>query len=153
MTMLASLMRQLENPSLSRNARAELCCQVAQELENVGDYEGAREALAEVWQDTRERPEVDGLEQSTAAEVLLRAGTLTGWLGSRNQIAEAQEHAKNLITESIRIFQSLSDRKKKLEAQTELACCYWREGGFDEARDILQAVLYDFNLKLKQTVS
>ncbi len=142
MTMLASLMQQLENPSLSRNARAELCCEVARELENPGDYEGAREALREFWQEAKERPDTRGLEQSTAAELLLRTGTLTGWLGG-SQTPEAQEHAKNLITESIRIFQSLADRKKKLEAQTELAYCYWREGGFDEARDILQAVLYD----------
>jgi tetratricopeptide (TPR) repeat protein len=142
MTLLASLTRKLENPSLSRNARAELCCEVARELEDPGDYEGAREALREFWQDASERPNVQGLDPSRAADLLLRAGTLTGWLGN-NQSPEAQEHAKNLITESIRIFQSLSDRKKRLEAQTELAYCYWREGGYDEARDILQAVLYD----------
>ncbi len=141
MTMLASLMRQLENPSLSRNGRAELCCQVAQELENVGDYEGAREALAEFWRETNERPDVEGLDRSTAAEVLLRAGTLTGWLGSCHQTAEAQERAKNLITESIRIFESLSYTKKILEGRTELAYCYWREGGYAEARDILQEVI------------
>jgi tetratricopeptide (TPR) repeat protein len=134
-------MRQLENPSLSRNARAELCCQVAQELEDVGDYKGAREALSEFWYVVGERPEVAGLSQSTAAEVLLRAGTLTGWLGSYNQSAEAQEQAKNLITESIRIFESHSYTKKMLEAQTELAYCYWREGSYDEARVMLQEVI------------
>ncbi len=141
MTMLASLMRQLENPSLSRDARAELCCQVAQELENVGDYEGAREALSEFWRETTERPQVEELERSTAAEVLLRAGTITGWLGSRNQTTEAQEQAKNLITESIRIFRSLSYAKKVSEGRTELAYCYWREGGYEEARDILEEVI------------
>ena len=38
--------------------------------------------------------DVKGLDQSTAAEVLLRAGVLTGLIGSKNQIADAQETAK-----------------------------------------------------------
>jgi hypothetical protein len=33
-----------------------------------------------------ERPVLDELDEATAAEVLLRAGTLTGWLGSTKQI-------------------------------------------------------------------
>jgi cytochrome c1 len=49
MTILASLMRQLENPSLSRTGRVELCCQIAYQLEDVGDYQSAAEALAEFW--------------------------------------------------------------------------------------------------------
>jgi tetratricopeptide (TPR) repeat protein len=149
-------MRQLENPSLSRNARAELCCQIAYQLEDVGDYESAGESLAEFWQGFSERLQIEGLDRSTAAEVLLRVGTLTGWIGHAHQIADAQEKAKNLITESIGIFESLSYAKKILEAQTELAYCYWREGAYDEARDILQEVIdrltADNELKAKATL-
>jgi tetratricopeptide (TPR) repeat protein len=82
-----------------------------------------------------------GLEPSTAAELLLRAGVLTGWLSSRSQIADAQEIAKNLISESLTIFQSLSYRKKIAEAQTELALCYWRSGELNEARDLINDAL------------
>lgn len=141
MTLRASLMRQLSNPYLSRNQRAELGCQVARQLEDVGDYEGAREAISEFWPGVGERPRVERLIESVAGELLLRAGVLTGWLGSYNQAEEAQEKAKNLISESARIFESQPHAKKVLEAQTELAVCYWREGGYNEARDILSGVL------------
>jgi tetratricopeptide (TPR) repeat protein len=66
---------------------------------------------------------------------------LTGWIGSNSQIAGAQETAKNLISESISIFEARSYAKKVLEAQIELACCYWREGALDEARITLKEVL------------
>lgn len=136
MTLLASLTRQLENPYLSRNQRAELRCQTAKELEEIGDYEGACEALGELWRGVGVKPQlVEVLSRSTAAEVLLRVGTLTGWIG------QAQEAAKNLITEASRIFESLTYQKKVLEAQTELAYCYWREGAYDEARVILKGVI------------
>jgi tetratricopeptide (TPR) repeat protein len=141
MSLLPSLLLQLENPHLSHSQRAELSCEIARQLEDTGDYEGAREALREFWQGVSDKPQVRGLSQSIAAEVILRAGTLTGWIGSCNQIDGAQETAKNLISESIRLFESLRYTKKILEAQTELAYCYWREGGYDEARDILKGVI------------
>lgn len=141
MSLRASLLRQLANPYLSRNQRAELGCDVARQLENVGDYEGAREAIGEFWQGIGERPQVAGLNDSVAAEMLLRAGALTGWLGNCTQANDAQEQAKNLITEAARLFGSLSSQKKVLEAQTELAYCYWRQGESDEARIILQEVI------------
>jgi tetratricopeptide (TPR) repeat protein len=141
MDVQASLLRQLENPNLTRDQRAELRCELAKELENSGEYEAARQAMSEFWQRIGEHPRLDGLETTTKGEVLLRAGVLTGWIGSNSQITGAQETAKNLISESISIFESRSYAKKVLEAQTELACCYWREGALDEARVVLKEVL------------
>lgn len=120
------------------NERARLSCQLAKELEESGDYEAAREALGELWQRIGERPNLEGLDEATQAETLLRAGVLTGWIGSAKQIEDAQEQAKNLITESITLFERLGHAEKIDEAQTELAYCYWRQGTFDEARAILQ---------------
>ncbi|HEX8707032.1 MAG TPA: helix-turn-helix domain-containing protein [Pyrinomonadaceae bacterium] len=156
MNVQASLLRQLENPKLSRDQRAQLRCQLAKELEEAGDYEAARQAMGELWQRIGEHPRLEGLETSTIGEVLLRAGTLTGWIGSKNQLAGAQEIAKNLITEGMTVFEAHSYLKKVVEAQTELAYCYWREGAFDEARDTLKGVLTrltaDNELKAKATV-
>jgi tetratricopeptide (TPR) repeat protein len=76
-----------------------------------------------------------------AAEVLLRAGILTGLIGYKYKIGSAQETAKNLLSESISIFESLQDREKVLEAQIEIALCYWRAGDYDEARIILKELL------------
>lgn len=137
----ASLLRQLENPNLSRDQRAELRCQLARELEERGDHEGARRGMGELWQHIGEYPKVRRLEARAAAEVLLRVGVLTGWIGSYQQITDAQETAKNLISQAIITFESLSYTKKVLEAQTELSLCYWRTGEYDEARVILKEVL------------
>lgn len=136
-----SLLRQLNNKNLSPDERAELCCQLAKQYEDMGQHESAREAMGELWSRIGERPNIEGLEQRTAAEVLLRAGVLTGWIGSCNQIEGAQETARNLITESLTIYQSIRYGKKIAEAQAEFAICYFREGRYDEARVILQDAL------------
>lgn len=126
---------------------------VAERREDAGRYESARQALGELWQRIGEQPNIEGLQPSIAGEVLLRAGVLTGWIGSCNQIPEAQETAKNLISQALNIFESLSYGKKILEAQTELALCYWRESRYSEARFILKNVLarlkQDSELKAK----
>jgi tetratricopeptide (TPR) repeat protein len=141
MNVQTSLLRQLENQRLNSNQRAELRCQAARQYEDMGEYESAREVMGELWQRIGERPKVEGLEQSTAAEVLLRAGVVTGWIGSTQQITDSQETAKNLLSQSISIFESLGYERKVLEAQTEIAYCYWRTGAYDEARIHLQGVL------------
>ena len=156
MTLRPSLLKQLENPALTPSQQAELRCEAAREFENVGDYETAREAMGELWSMVGEPPNIEGLDQSAAAEVLLRAGVLTGWIGSNKQIKDAQEIAKNLISQSIAIFESLAYAKKVLEAQTEIAYCYWRQGAYDEARIILKGVLArlttDSELKAKAII-
>jgi tetratricopeptide (TPR) repeat protein len=93
------------------------------------------------WRGVGERPETKGLHASVAAEVLLCVGILTGWIGSRNQIKEAQETAKNLITESITYFESVGDVTKVAAARTEIAYCYWRDGELNEARIMLREAL------------
>src|SRR6266851_9777780 len=81
--------------------RAELSCRLAKQLEKAGEYEAACEALSEFWPGRHEPPNVKGLDQETAAKVLLRVGALAGWLGSADQIEGSQERAKNLITQSV----------------------------------------------------
>lgn len=141
MTLSASLLRQLVDPNLSVGGRAELCCELAKEFEDRGEYEEAREVLGLFWQRIGQRPKVEGLEPGTAAEVLMRVGVLTGVIGSQNQITGAQDKAKDLISESLTIFDSHGSRKKVAEAQTELALCYWRTGEYNEARDLLNQAL------------
>jgi DNA-binding NtrC family response regulator/Tfp pilus assembly protein PilF len=141
MNLTFELLRQIDNPGLTRSERAQLRCRLAKELEEAGNYEAAREAMGELWQRIGEHPALDGLDKRTAAETLMRTGALTGWIGSINQIAGAQEKAKDLLSESIALFQILPDVAKVAEAHTELAYCYWREGSFDEARITLREAL------------
>jgi tetratricopeptide (TPR) repeat protein len=104
------------------------------ELQNRGEYEAACEALGGFWRGIGQRPEIGSLSAADQAEVLLRVGTLSGWLGSSGQIPGAQEFAKDLISESLRAFEALGDQEKVAEAQCDLAICYWREGALDEGR-------------------
>jgi len=153
MTLRASRLRELENRNLSVNSRVELCCEITRELENKGEYEQARLVLSDYWPRIGEAPNLKGLEPNTAGELLLRAGVLTGTIGSYRQIADAQEKAKDLITQSHSIFESRQNKKKIAEARTELALCYWRTDDLNEARDCLNEALslltVDSELKAK----
>jgi CheY-like chemotaxis protein/tetratricopeptide (TPR) repeat protein len=129
---LAALKEQ--SRGLTRVEQAQLCCRLAKQLEKAGEYEQASEALSEFWPERSGPPVLEGLDQAATAEVLLRVGGLAGWLGSAHQVEGSQETAKNLITRSIEAFEELGQSARVAEAHADLALCYWREGGLDEAR-------------------
>lgn len=141
MAIANQLLYQIANPTLTHDERARLRCRLVKELEDIGNYNAARDALGELWPEAGGRPVLDELSEATAAEVLLRVGTLTGWLGSTKQVEGSQERAKNLISESITRFEALQDTEKVAEAQIEIGYCYWRQGGFGEARIMLGEAL------------
>ena len=116
-------------------------CHAAREFERAGEYESARSALAGIWTTVGERPAIEKLGPETQAEILLRVGVLSGWLGSARQINGAQEIALDLIGESMRRFESLGDQEKVAEAQTDLAICYYRLGALDEGRVLFHQAL------------
>jgi tetratricopeptide (TPR) repeat protein len=153
MSLRASLLRDLENSSLSVNDRVERCCEATRDLENRGEYEEARKALSDYWPRIGEAPKLDGLEPSTAAELLLRVGVLTGIFGAYRQIPGAQERAKDLLTQSQSIFEARQAIKKIAEVRSELAYCYWRTNDLEESRDCLREAIslltIDSELKAK----
>jgi tetratricopeptide (TPR) repeat protein len=97
--------------------------------------------MGTLWTHVGERPSTTGLYPSVAAEVLLCAGILTRWIGSKNQMKESQFFARDLISESISFYESAGDVKKIAAARAELAYCYWREGSLDEARIMFREAL------------
>jgi len=122
---------------LTANELALIRCQAALELKDKGHYGQAREAMGSLWKRVGEAPDIKGLHPSVAAEVLICAGILTSWIGSKEGIEEAQEAAKNLISQGITFYESVNDVKKIASARAEIAYCYFREGAFDEARIML----------------
>jgi tetratricopeptide (TPR) repeat protein len=138
MTLTDNLRRQLDNPNLTADERALIRCRATADLTHSGQYEKAREALGDLWRGVGVRPNVEGLEEKTAAEVLLQAGVLSGWLGASKQVEGAQDAAKDCISEARRLFEAQGLRAKVAEAEHELGVCYWRAGAFDDARVILQ---------------
>src|ERR1041384_1372372 len=138
---MRTILEKLEVSHLSANESAWLRCQAAVELKDRGEYDRAREVMRPFWKKFGERPNTEGLSPSMAAELLLTVGILTRWIGSKNQISEAQDTAKDLISESIGVFQSLGDSQRVPAARAELGFCYWWAGALDEARIFLTEAL------------
>jgi tetratricopeptide (TPR) repeat protein len=134
MTLADERLRELDNPSLTENGRALLRCRVAADLIHKGQYDAAREALGDLWRGVGERPNVEGLDENTTAEVLLQVGALSGWIGASRQVAGAQATAKDFISESTALFERLGQGSRAAFARSDLALCYWREGAYSEAR-------------------
>jgi tetratricopeptide (TPR) repeat protein len=130
-----------ETSHLAPNAEALRKCKVALELRDKSDFQGARAVMDPLWKRVGERPELKGLQAEVAAEVLLTVGILTSWIGSKEGIENAQEDAKNLITESIGFYDVMGDTTKAAAAQAEIAYCYFREGALNEARIMLTEAL------------
>lgn len=138
---MGTTLEKLASSHLTLNESAWLRCQAALELKDRGDYEGAREIMRPFWKHFGGRPQIEGLEPPIAAEVLLHVGILTRWIGSKNQISDAQDTAKDLISESITLFESLGDSLRVAAARAELAICYWWAGALDAARIMLTEAL------------
>ena len=116
----------------------------------AGQYEAARDELGELWAGIGGRPQLNASPQMRA-EALLLCGTLSGWLGSAKQV-DVQGKARELLTEALHIFQTLSLKTKVSEAQYELGMCHFRRGAYDEARAVLDEALTgleDAELKAK----
>lgn len=129
-----STLAKLETSHLPANAKALFLCERALELKERGEFDAAREVMRPLWKQLGERPDTEGLNPVATAELLLCAGILTSWIGGQNQIKEADEWARDLLTESMRLFEAETDAKKVAQVQTEIAYCYRRAGLFDEAR-------------------
>lgn len=102
-------------------------------LERQGRYAEAVHELRSIWKDKSLFPDTDGLSNAEEAEVLLRCGSLLGFLGHNDQIPNSQEHSKNLITEAHQRFLEIYDLEKVAECENYLALAYWRCGEVSEA--------------------
>lgn len=148
MTLADERLREIDNPSLTTDERAALRAQVTADLIHKRRYEDARESLGELWRGVGERPNLTGLGEKTAAEVLLQAGVLSGWLG---KVRGAQDAAKDLISESAALFEKLGEAQRAADARSDLSICYWREDAYAEARAVLEsaAALVEVDAPLK----
>lgn len=127
--------------ALTLSERARLRCRLAKRLEDSGEYEAARELLRPFWPGVGASLEVEGLDETAVAEVFLRVGALTGWLGSNAEVSGAQELAKDIISQSVALFEQAGQASRADEARVELAYCYFRVGALDEARVLLKDAL------------
>ncbi len=136
-----ALIQKIPDPDLSNNERVRLRCKLAREFEKTGNFDAACGAMDHLWTGLGRRPNLDLLDDFTSAEVLLRLGVLTGWIGNIRVVKGTQENARDLLTESVTIFETLGDVKKVAEVQTEMALCSMREGSFETAHVLLDSAL------------
>jgi AraC-like DNA-binding protein len=113
--------------------------QSAKQHESVGRYDDAAKILSEYWKNLNERPDTSELNKAEQAEILLRCGSLAGFIGGCNQKKDAQELAQTLLVEASKIFLLLPDYEKLAECETYSALTYWRMGQLDEARSWIKS--------------
>lgn len=110
-------------------------------LERCGKYEEAFAEVSVFWTDTGKSPEVDDLAPRSAAEVLLRCGSLIGFYGHNRQLPDSQEVSKNLLTQAHQRFTALDNVEKAAECENYLALAYWRTGELTEAETWISEAL------------
>ena len=64
-------------------------CELAKNFEEAGEFDRAAETIRPFWGGLLNKPKTNGLTENALAELLLRTGTLTGWLGSARQVSGA----------------------------------------------------------------
>ncbi len=130
----------IRSSPLSLSEQAQACCIIAREKIEIGDYEAGCTALRSWWR-LAEWPRHHGLSNRAAAELLLSAGTLSGWIASTRQVHGDQKSAEALLNGAIALFEQLGERSRAAEGRIELGGCYYREGLFDLARATLRTSL------------
>ena len=118
------------------------CCKVAREKFELGDYDTGCAAL-QPWWTIGEWPKQAGLSQLAAAELLLTAGTLSGWVASTRHVDGGQNCAERLLSGAVAMFDHLGESARSGEGRAELGYCYYRQGLFDLARNSLRSSLSD----------
>jgi signal transduction histidine kinase/FixJ family two-component response regulator len=132
--------QQIEYSLLTVSEQVEASCTIAHEKLELGDYDAGCAAL-QPWWTIGEWPSQVGLSQSAAAELLLTAGTLGGWVASTRHVDGGQNCAERLLSGAVALFDHLGDTSKSGEARAELGYCYYRQGLFDLARSTLRSSL------------
>ena len=129
-----------ESLPLTPSEQVLACCAIAREKLEAGDYDAGCAAL-KPWWSLGQWPRQAGLSDSAAAELLLVAGTLSGWVASSQRIPGGRKPAEALLNGSIALFEQLGETKRAAEGRIELACCYYHQGAFDLSRQTVEHAL------------
>jgi tetratricopeptide (TPR) repeat protein len=138
--LFAAVPDQVSHLQLTPNEDIQICCAIAREQIDIGNYEAASEVLKSRWV-YGEWPRLIGLTQQSCADLLFTAGELAGCVASTRQLRRGQKHGEGLLNGSIAIFEQLGSKRRSAEGRIELALCYYRQGMFDLGRSTLVNVL------------
>lgn len=116
-------------------------CKSLFNLERQGRYEDALIEVGDLWRDKTALPDTEGLSPHLKAELIMRCGSLFGFLGHTKQIPESQEKSRNLLTFARNLFLEIYEIEKICECENYLALTYWRTGEVNEAKSWLEESL------------
>ena len=139
---IESLPLQIRSTRLTPSEEVQVFCAIAREQIVVGNFEGAKLAI-ERWLPKSGWPKLDHLDPHTAADLLFTLGTLIGALSLIGRISRGIKRAETYLSGSISLLEQLGSKISAAEARIELARCYYREGLFDESREVLSLALLD----------
>jgi tetratricopeptide (TPR) repeat protein len=134
------LASQIPSVSLTHTEKAQVLCTIAREQVAVGNYEAAFLVL-ESWLSDNHWPKLDSLNAETAGDLLFTLGLTAGYRAVGKRIR--QRRAESFLSGSIALFDQLGSKVRAAESRIELGRCYYRQGLFDEARQILTEALAD----------
>jgi signal transduction histidine kinase/FixJ family two-component response regulator len=138
--------QQIEYVPLTLSEQVQASCIIARESLEIGDYDAGCAAL-QPWWTIGEWPKQVGLSQLAAAELLLTAGTLSGWVASTRHVDGGQNCAERLLSGAVALFDHLGETARSGEGRIELGYCYYRRGLFDLARTTLRSSIDDLTDK------
>lgn len=104
----------------------------AAKLERLGRYEEALGLFGDGWENEGFVPVTEHLPEADAAETCLRFGSLIGFYGYNNRLAQAR--AMDILTGAREQFLALGNTAKVAESENHIALAYWRRGEFREAK-------------------
>src|SRR5688572_27162599 len=102
------LLEHIYSSPLTSSEMVQACCTVSREQLELGDFDAGCEALKKWWT-LGEWPDLDGLSTAASAELMLTAGTLSGWVASTRQVQGGQKVAEGFLCGSIALFEQLND--------------------------------------------
>ena len=134
------LSTELNTPELTPSEQVLVCCAIAKEKLETGDYDSGCATLGSWWT-LGQWPCHAGLSNAATAELLLIAGTLSCWVASSQHIPGGRKPAEALLSGAVAVFEQMGETKRAAEGRIELACSYYHQGAFDLARTTLHFAL------------
>ena len=134
------LITQFATLELTPSEKIQVYCTISREQIDAGNYDAAATILRPWWQ-FGQWPKLEGLNQTSSADLLFTTGELAGFMASTKQIPRGQRHGEQLLMGSITLFENSGIRRRAAEGKIELALCFYRQGLFDSGRSTLIHVL------------
>lgn len=131
---------QIRGVQLTPNEEVQILCSVARDQIGIGNYRAA-ELILNRWTVPGKWPRLDALNSYAAADLLFTAGDLFGWIAGSSQIIHGHKYAEAFLNGAIALFEQLGIKSCSVEAQVELARCYYRQGLLDIAKETISTAL------------